>query len=65
MHHGTKVQDGQNHCPTIISFMHTIHKCLEHIQKLIQAFSLTVETPTHEQIAVQNICTSRLGEVCG
>ena len=31
------------------------------------AFSLTVETPTHEQIAVQNICicsTSRLGEVC-
>ena len=38
----------------IISFMYTVHKCLEHI-------------PTHERIAVRNICmrsSSHLGEIC-
>ena len=35
--------------------------------KRLSAFFLTKETPTHDRIAVQNICmrsTSRLGEIC-
>ena len=52
-----------------INFMHTIQMFRAHLKShaRLSAFFLTKETPTHERIAVQNICmrsTSRLGEIC-
>ena len=53
----------------IINLMHTIQMFRAHFQahKRLLAFFSTKEIPTHQQIAVRNICmrsTSRLGEIC-